>query len=76
MGKLFKLVSLPLPSPPFYFVLFVTSECNFSCLWQMNNNYNLDHSEIRKIAGLGNISAPACFATAGTALIVGFVPKC
>lgn len=42
----------------------------------MNNNYNLDHSEIRKIAGLGSISAPACFATAGTALIVGFVPKC
>lgn len=22
-------VSLPLPSPPFYFVLFVTSECTF-----------------------------------------------
>lgn len=60
------------------FILFCLLHLNvlFLVLWQMSNNSNLDHSEIRKIAGLGSISAPACFATAGTALIVGFVPNC
>jgi hypothetical protein len=38
----------------------------------MKNNHNLEHSDLRKIAGSGSISAPACFATAGTTLIIGY----
>ncbi|XP_018840772.1 triacylglycerol lipase 2-like [Juglans regia] len=38
----------------------------------MSSNYNLGHSEIRKITGSGSVSAPACVATAGTALIIGY----
>ncbi|KAM4103560.1 hypothetical protein ACJW30_06G088000 [Castanea mollissima] len=37
----------------------------------MRNSNNLEHSELREIAGSGSISAPACFATAGTTLIIG-----
>ncbi|XP_075670736.1 triacylglycerol lipase 2-like [Castanea sativa] len=38
----------------------------------MRNSNNLEHSELREIAGSGSISAPACFATAGTTLIIGY----
>uniref|UniRef100_A0A2N9ETQ2 Partial AB-hydrolase lipase domain-containing protein n=1 Tax=Fagus sylvatica TaxID=28930 RepID=A0A2N9ETQ2_FAGSY len=41
----------------------------------MKNNHNLEHSDLRKIAGSGSISAPACFATAGTTLIIGMKLK-
>ncbi|KAG6661151.1 uncharacterized protein LOC122303743 isoform X3 [Carya illinoinensis] len=37
----------------------------------MSSNYDLGHSEIRKITASGHVSAPACVATAGTALIIG-----
>ncbi|KAG2716864.1 hypothetical protein I3760_03G147700 [Carya illinoinensis] len=38
----------------------------------MSSNYDLGHSEIRKITASGHVSAPACVATAGTALIIGY----
>lgn len=45
------------------------------CLWQMKNNVNLQHSEIKDIVGSGSggCSLPACVATAGTTLLIGFV---
>ena len=41
----------------------------------MRTNYNLEHSEIKDIVGRGGCSVPACAATAGTTLIIGFVPS-
>ncbi|KAF7815071.1 triacylglycerol lipase 2-like protein [Senna tora] len=38
----------------------------------MKNNYDLEHTEIRKIVGTGGCSIPACVATAGTTLIIGY----
>ncbi|KAI9090126.1 hypothetical protein K1719_028822 [Acacia pycnantha] len=38
----------------------------------MKNNYDLEHPEIRKIVGTGGISVPACVATAGSTLIIGY----
>jgi len=43
------------------------------CYRQMKNNTNLQHSEIKDIVAEG-CSIPACVATAGTSLIIGFVP--
>jgi hypothetical protein len=40
----------------------------------MKSNVNLQHSEIKDIVGHpGSCSIPACAATAGTTLLIGFV---
>lgn len=40
----------------------------------MKSNVNLRHSEIKDIVGRpGGVSIPACAATAGTTLLIGFV---
>ena len=72
-----KTVHTSISAPP---LLFICVLCCiwmyfFVVLWQMRNSNNLEHSELREIAGSGSISAPACFATAGTTLIIGFVPS-
>lgn len=41
----------------------------------MKINHDIEHSEIRDIVGSGSFSLPACVATAGTTLIIGFVPN-
>ncbi|KAH1263425.1 hypothetical protein GmHk_02G005831 [Glycine max] len=41
------------------------------CYRQMKNNTNLQHSEIKDIVAEG-CSIPACVATAGTSLIIGY----
>lgn len=38
----------------------------------MKNSNLSEHSEIRKIVDAGSFSTPACFATAGTTLIIGY----
>ncbi|XP_027333944.1 uncharacterized protein LOC113848547 isoform X1 [Abrus precatorius] len=38
----------------------------------MKNHSNLEHSEIKDIVGSGGCSVPACVATAGTTLIIGY----
>lgn len=38
----------------------------------MNNNYHMEHAELKKIVGSGSISPAACVATAGTSLIIGY----
>ncbi|XP_028794684.1 uncharacterized protein LOC114750277 [Neltuma alba] len=38
----------------------------------MKNSYDLGQPEIRKIVGSGGLSIPACVATAGTTLIIGY----
>lgn len=63
------------PFPPFFFHCLLDLNILFLVFWQMSSNYDLGHSEIRKITASGHVSAPACVATAGTALIIGFVPK-
>jgi len=43
----------------------------------MKNNSNLQHSQIKDIvagSASGAFSIPACVATAGTSLIIGFAP--
>lgn len=42
---------------------------------QLKNNYEVEHQEIKKIVGSGNISTAACIATAWTSLVIGFVPS-
>lgn len=41
-------------------------------IWQMNNNYQIEDPEFKKLVS-GSITVPACVATAGTTLIIGFV---
>ncbi|KAI4308408.1 hypothetical protein L6164_031487 [Bauhinia variegata] len=38
----------------------------------MKRNQQLDHSDVQKIVGSGTCSIPACVATAGTTLIIGY----
>ncbi|XP_054790089.1 uncharacterized protein LOC129295579 isoform X2 [Prosopis cineraria] len=38
----------------------------------MKNNYDLEHKEIQRIVGSGGLSVPACVATAGTTLFIGY----
>ncbi|KAL5581779.1 hypothetical protein UlMin_014221 [Ulmus minor] len=38
----------------------------------MKNSNPIEHSEIRKIVSSGGVSTPACIATAGTTLIIGY----
>ncbi|KAL6972461.1 hypothetical protein U1Q18_043568 [Sarracenia purpurea var. burkii] len=38
----------------------------------MNNNYHIEHNEIKKLVGSGSCSISACAATAGTTLILGY----
>lgn len=40
----------------------------------MKNNHGIEHSEIKNIVNSGSLSLPAFIATAGTTLIIGFVP--
>ncbi|KAF7140616.1 hypothetical protein RHSIM_Rhsim06G0168800 [Rhododendron simsii] len=39
---------------------------------QMNNNYQMEHKEFKKLVGSGGFSTEACVATAGTSLIIGY----
>lgn len=45
-------------------------------LLQMKKKHQLEDSELKKVVNLRNISVPACFATAGTSLIIGSVSAC
>lgn len=45
----------------------------FIVLWQMKNNYHIEHNEFKKIVGSSSSSTAACVATAGTTLIIGSV---
>ncbi|XP_022944501.1 uncharacterized protein LOC111448941 isoform X1 [Cucurbita moschata] len=38
----------------------------------MRNTHQLEHSELAKVVNPGHISVPACFANAGTTLIIGY----
>lgn len=38
----------------------------------MRKKHQLEHSEVAKAVNIGKISTPACFATAGTSLIIGY----
>lgn len=38
----------------------------------MNNNYQMEHKEFKKLVGSGGFSTQACVATAGTSLIIGY----
>ncbi|XP_038901647.1 uncharacterized protein LOC120088430 [Benincasa hispida] len=38
----------------------------------MRKKHQLEDSELKKVVNPGNISVPACFATAGTSLIIGY----
>ncbi|KAL0537414.1 hypothetical protein IC582_026392 [Cucumis melo] len=38
----------------------------------MRTRHQLEHSELTKVVNAGKISVPACFATAGTSLIIGY----
>ncbi|KAG5545656.1 hypothetical protein RHGRI_017964 [Rhododendron griersonianum] len=38
----------------------------------MNNNYQMEHKEFKKLVGSGGFSTEACVATAGTSLIIGY----
>lgn len=38
----------------------------------MKKKHQLEDSELKKVVNLRNISVPACFATAGTSLIIGY----
>lgn len=40
---------------------------------QMKNNYHFEHADIKKIVDRESSNSAACFATAATTLIVGFV---
>lgn len=39
----------------------------------MKNSDHIQRDEMKKIVSKGNVSTPACIATAGTALVIGFV---
>ncbi|KAH7520907.1 hypothetical protein FEM48_Zijuj08G0195500 [Ziziphus jujuba var. spinosa] len=41
----------------------------------MRKNHGIEHSEIKNIVDSGSLSLPAFIATAGTTLIIGFVPN-
>ncbi|KAJ3678432.1 hypothetical protein LUZ60_002235 [Juncus effusus] len=38
----------------------------------LKSNYEVEHEEIKKIVSSGNVSIPACFATAWTTLVLGY----
>ncbi|OVA01121.1 hypothetical protein BVC80_8821g20 [Macleaya cordata] len=38
----------------------------------MKSDRHIEHAELKKMVGIGSVSAAGCFATAGTALVIGY----